>query len=79
MKITKELLKQIIKEELGNAQTSDREVFEQIKQICEEALMNKSLGMSSEIAKNYQNKILNLINEKEDQFIDGLPVTDDMP
>lgn len=81
MKITKELLKKIIKEELENTQTtSNRQLFEEIQQICQEALMNKSLGIDPKIQKIYKDKILNVINQGDGvpPFVDGVPVTDDM-
>ena len=81
MKITKELLKKIIKEELENTETtSNRQLFEEIQQICQEALMNKSLGINPKIQKMYKDKILNVINQGDGvpPFIDGVPVTDDM-
>ena len=72
MKITKQLLKQIIKEELENTQTtSSRQLFEEIKKICEEALMNKSMGINPKIEKMYKDKILDLFAPP---FVDGVPV-----
>lgn len=81
MKITKELLKKIIKEELENTQTtSDRQLFEEIQKICQEALMNKSLGINPKIQKIYKDKILNAINQGDGvpPFVDGVPAVDDM-
>ena len=85
MKIKKsqltELLKKIIKEELENIQTtSNRQLFEEIQQICQEALTNKSLGIDPKIQKMYKDKILNVINQGDEvpPFVDGVPVTDDM-
>jgi len=75
MKITKQLLKQIILEELENTEaTSNRQLFEEIKKICEEALMNKSLGINPKIEKMYKDKILDLLTPPS---ADSVPIVDD--
>lgn len=75
MKITKQLLKQIILEELENTEaTSNRQLFEEIKKICEEALMNKSLGINPKIEKMYKDKILDLLTPPS---ADSVPIADD--
>ena len=64
MKLTKKVLKQIIKEELAERQFAPgvSAAFQEIVKLAQEATMNKSLGMNPEIAMEYSERIQNVLN-----------------
>lgn len=75
MRLTESMIRQAIREEVANLLTesegrgilqegsSPSVVFNKIKDICEDALSNKSLGMKSAVAERFAGRIRDALKD----------------